>query len=762
MGRTWRPLGSIEEFDTMKAMIRTLMGLGLVALLTAPALALQGRGGGRGMGGGLGMLLTNASVQQELKLDPTQVEKAKDVADKVREKFMASREALQNLEGEERFAKMREISKEIDEDVHKSVSEFMSKDQVERLYQIQHQVQGPQAFTDEHVQEHLKLTDAQKSDIKEIVDKLNSEMREIGQGFQSDREAAMAKITALRKDTLSKAETKLNGEQQKAWKELLGRPFELRYEYVRNVEPPVRTVEPGSTVRYTDVSCPERVSLNTTRFPIVLGLTRMSQPGSVVGEALNLKEGETVLARLEASAFFELLEPKESSKTIKIVPNEDSQPVVFYLKPKKVGTTRLTIDLFRGTEPLRTLSIPIEVTAGESVSKPVAIVGQPINVNKQVDSPAIVLAISTEPGTGTLVFHLLRQGATSWRSFPEVKLKQADAKSYNAHLFQTIASLVTSVDPVTKKFTNKTLGLSSDEVDDKLRRIGYRLWDDLVPSELKELYAKERNAWRGQTLLIFSDEPHIPWELMWPYDKLDKWVDAGPLCETMLTSRWLRMDGDRVGNDGPPGELSFKAIAVIAPQYTLLPNLAGAQKERDFLAALITQFHLKDVSPAPPTWKAVMALLEGGSYDWLHAAAHGSFFDESPDPDSGGALWLEEDRPLTPAELVGPKIESYFLRARPVFFLNACQTARQGWALTRIGGWANRLISSGAGVFIGPFWEVKDDSSLEFSREFYKTLLEGGTVAEAVHKARLHSRRPGDPTWAAYTVYAHPNARLKK
>jgi len=208
--------------------------------------------------------------------------------------------------------------------------------------------------------------------------------------------------------------------------------------------------------------------------------------------------------------------------------------------------------------------------------------------------------------------------------------------------------------------------------------------------------------------------------------------------------------------------LSFQAIAVLAPQYTLLPNLAGAQKERDYLAALIKQFQRKDVSPARPAFRAVMALLEGGSYDWLHAAAHGSFFDESADPESGSALWLDEDRPLSPAELVGPKIQGHFHLARPVFFLNACQTARQGWALTRIGGWANRLISSGVVVFVGPFWEVKDDSSLEFSRQFYKELLEGKMVAEAVHDARRHSKRPGDPTWAAYTVYAHPNSRLKK
>ena len=70
-------------FDAMRTLSKTIVALGLVALMAGPALAQQGRGGGGGRGfggGGIGMLLSNASVQQELKLDATQIEKAKEVA----------------------------------------------------------------------------------------------------------------------------------------------------------------------------------------------------------------------------------------------------------------------------------------------------------------------------------------------------------------------------------------------------------------------------------------------------------------------------------------------------------------------------------------------------------------------------------------------------------------------------------------------------------------------------------------------------------
>jgi hypothetical protein len=214
----------------MRTLSKTIVALGLVALMAGPALAQQGRGGGRGLGfggGGISMLLTNASVQQELKLDAAQIEKAKGVAEKAREKVTA---ALEGLEGQERFTKMREISPGINDEVNKAITGFMSKEQVHRLHQINHQVQGAQAFTDAHVQSKLKLTDAQKSEIDGIVQESREKMRTIFQESQGDRQAAMAKMTELRKETLAKAEAKLTPEQKTTWKEMLGAPFEIKFE----------------------------------------------------------------------------------------------------------------------------------------------------------------------------------------------------------------------------------------------------------------------------------------------------------------------------------------------------------------------------------------------------------------------------------------------------------------------------------------------------------------------------------------------------
>lgn len=216
----------------MRTLSRLVLAVGLVAMLSVPAMAQgRGRGFGFGGGGGIGMLLSNASVQQELKLDEGQIEKAKELAEKAREKFTASRDTLEGLEGEERMKKAQEIGKEINEDAQKSAKEFLKPEQLKRLHQVQHQVAGAQAFADEHVQKELKFTDAQKSEVQEMLSSSNGQMRELFGGFQSDPEGTRTKLAELRKETLTKVQSKLTDEQKTAWKELIGSPFEIKMEF---------------------------------------------------------------------------------------------------------------------------------------------------------------------------------------------------------------------------------------------------------------------------------------------------------------------------------------------------------------------------------------------------------------------------------------------------------------------------------------------------------------------------------------------------
>jgi len=214
----------------MRTILRGMVGLGLLALLAGPALAQGGRGFGMMGGGGISMLIGNESVQKELKLDDTQVEKAKAIADKNREKMTAAREDTKDLDQDERRTKMQALFKEMNESSLKAVGEFLKPEQITRLHQISHQVQGAMAFNDPEVAKKLSLTDTQKSDIKTINDEAGAAIREIFTSNQDDREGNMKKVAELRKETLTKITAKLNDEQQKTWKEMIGSPFEIKFQ----------------------------------------------------------------------------------------------------------------------------------------------------------------------------------------------------------------------------------------------------------------------------------------------------------------------------------------------------------------------------------------------------------------------------------------------------------------------------------------------------------------------------------------------------
>jgi hypothetical protein len=208
----------------MRTMFGTLLGLGLVALLASPA-AAQGRGG-RMMGGNLAFLLSNESVQKELKLDDKQVDKAKDLAEKTREEMQEKFQGFQDLSQEERRTKGMEIMREMNTSILKAVGEFLKPEQITRLKQISYQQRGATAFSDPEVQKKLNLSDSQKSQIQTLIQESFGQMPS-REEFQDDREAAMKKAREVTKTTLTKAEAKLNDEQQKTWKELLGAPFEF-------------------------------------------------------------------------------------------------------------------------------------------------------------------------------------------------------------------------------------------------------------------------------------------------------------------------------------------------------------------------------------------------------------------------------------------------------------------------------------------------------------------------------------------------------
>jgi hypothetical protein len=276
---------------------------------------------------------------------------------------------------------------------------------------------------------------------------------------------------------------------------------------------------------------------------------------------------------------------------------------------------------------------------------------------------------------------------------------------------------------------------------------GRDLWKDLVPPDLKTAYEAFGGQEEGDvTLLIVSNDPSFPWELVMPYRTKDGFYGLWWAVEFSL-ARWL------AGYPPPASRIGFERVCCVATSS----QLSSAEREVAFFESNNVQLD------TPQTQGELLNLLCERDYDILHFACHGRFDTREPDrsvlqlPD--GSLFRPKDLLLRVNEITG-RLKGN----RPLVFLNACHSGRVGPSLTHLEGWAEAFIEMGCGAFIGCGWEVSDPLAAEFAIRFYEGFRGGKALGQAVHAARhrIRADHPTNSTWLAYYLYGDPNCMLKE
>jgi Spy/CpxP family protein refolding chaperone len=193
--------------------------LSIIAIVSHEANA-QRPMGGFGFGGG--NLVTNKSVQEELKVTDEQKEKIKGVSEKQREAFGK----LKDLSKEERTEKMKSMRDEN----KKEYASILNTEQNKRLKQIELQQDVVASLSTEDVIKELKLTDEQKEKLKAISDDLRKEQGELRKDRTNFKEN-IQKIQTLSKEATEKATKLLTADQQATWKQMTGEPFTVKFDF---------------------------------------------------------------------------------------------------------------------------------------------------------------------------------------------------------------------------------------------------------------------------------------------------------------------------------------------------------------------------------------------------------------------------------------------------------------------------------------------------------------------------------------------------
>ena len=439
----------------------------------------------------------------------------------------------------------------------------------------------------------------------------------------------------------------------------------------------------------------------------------------------------------------------------------ESESAVFYIKTsglkadillnfRQPGPTiikRLEIEVRKETLPeeqVRVLVKPVWTEAPYYYDVPPPDLEIRVTIQEMNGLTQLTYVLHSPSGVGD--FHYQKVGSVTIQSSPE---------AYQQHLMEKIEALAQGRDP-TEGHNPKT-----DEVRDQLEAIGHQLYEELFPPEMRRAYREFRRTIRERhgpewlpTLLITSDEPWIPWELIKPYDDsdLEDIVDDDFLCLQFQMTRWL------AGRSGGEEKIRVtRLVCVEAPQVSVASALPYAKKERQYLANMARDNGVDDASPNEAGRQEVKALLNEGSIHLWHFATHGNVNLSNPNE---SVLLLADGQYLRPEDIHGPR-QTHITKDRPLVFLNACRVGQQSWLLTRLGGWVAAWVDrSRCGAFIGTLWSVDDQLAYEFAFTFYEALQRNQTIAQAAWTARRHIRDlgPANPTWLAYVVYAHPNA----
>ncbi len=501
-------------------------------------------------------------------------------------------------------------------------------------------------------------------------------------------------------------------------------------------------LHPPTVTCYTDIYAPTRVALGE-RFPVIVGLTRSPTDGQEVA-AIQAQLNQLIRVVLTPRGP-ELLD--EPVKTLR-VEEKGSEPVVFYLRPVSTGTQSVLIDFYSTSHLL--VSVTHTLIAEEMVAVPPSakLPAQRLDlIDYTVPHPGLLLRVST--GDNRLTY-TLRYADTTERVIAGGTLR-ADPEQYRYRIIREIENLARGLDVDGVPLEDGEQP-SPSAFFKRLEKIGYRLYEELFCEDLRREY-RERIRGRVVTLEIVSDEPWIPWELVKPYDADDTGWEDDFLCLQYDFSRWVS-DGQ-----APAAEIVVESLACVAPEDS---GLSFAQSEKEIVCSLARQFNLTDHTPARASRADVEALLEGNTPVHLwHFACHGNFDAQAP---GNSPLILAENQRLRPNDLAGPQVKRRLSADRPLVFLNACRVGQSGLSLTGLGGWAARLVNEcRVGALIAPLWSVNDMVACEFARAFYEaTQKPGMTLAAALRQARrqIKEAHPDDPTWLAYSLYAHPNARL--
>ena len=492
---------------------------------------------------------------------------------------------------------------------------------------------------------------------------------------------------------------------------------------------------PSYIEKYSDIDFHSSINLNQ-RYPLTIRLLTEKIEKTiddmiiVFGFVEGIEEIE-VHVTLDAKDF----EIENSEQKIKVPLRKNSESFVFYLTPKSIGKKKLRLKFYQkenynGEILIETTVHKQEET--EEVSSNVVQKGEiGINLIKERSED---LLIEVELLDNYLEYRVTSRILGLFTNKYHSDKPLHDPRQFVNNILKELSDISSASYSDVVKYEN---------IISKIETIGMDLYNKLIPEELKRIIWI--NTDKISSIFIVTDEEWIPWEIMKPFrinENNDTEVEDF-WCRKYIISRW-------VSGHFPRELISIKKSTIIANDFK--GKLKNVINEKENIETILRSKNIEIIQTKPERLE-ILDLLSDKIVNLLHFACEGTYRELYPD-DS----YIQ----LLDYELKAKDVSVKNLRkAKPLIFMNACQSGRTDYTYSGIGGFAKAFLDIGALAFIGTIWKIPDELSMKFSDEFYRNIFEKGmSLGESLRETKRNLSTLNNPAWLAYSLYSFPLTRI--
>jgi len=176
-------------------------------------------------------LFRNSDVRKALGLTDDQIRQLGEVRARIQQEYesqLAKTGTLADNKREELLQDLRMIQQE---DFFGAAASILTPQQLRRYRQLDYQYQGPGAFSNPEVRQHIQISADQLQRIQDLQKQNMYAFANLLQDSRGHHDEALARYNMYRRKLADRISDVLTTEQLRKWKSLTGEPFNFRYSF---------------------------------------------------------------------------------------------------------------------------------------------------------------------------------------------------------------------------------------------------------------------------------------------------------------------------------------------------------------------------------------------------------------------------------------------------------------------------------------------------------------------------------------------------